>query len=242
MSHHVRQVCQVEPQHQTLLLNIQHLPQAYPAPQQLQHTNLSSAPSLQQAAPGLPSVQHTASTGEAHLQQSTSSAAQVDAPQVGPQAGPQAGTQTDTEADTQAGPQTNQQNLLRLSQRAVNQTLQQHPEGTQSSPQQPQQQLHQQQQPHQHGPESDTPQSATEATLARPGLHAWLRHQAAESGGASGHSTEPVAVLTSAVTGAGLKELLAAGGTQGELCKTMYYSRHFCTHGPKVQRIIGFQG
>lgn len=151
-----------------------------PASQQLQDTNLLSAPSLQEAAPGLPAVQHTASTGEA-----------------------QAGPQADTQAGTQAGPQANQQNLVELSQTVVNQTLQQHCEGTQSSPQQ------HKQQPHQHGTTSEMPRSATEATAARPpGQYAWLRPQAAESPGGSGRSVEPVAVLTSAVTGAGLKELL----------------------------------
>ena len=132
-------------------------------------------------------VQQATDSGAAVLQQSASSPTQVDGPQTDPPAGAQAGQQT----------------LPRLSQEAANQSVQQHHDEAQQLqwPCKRQQQLQQQ------GNTSDAPQSAT-ATLARPGAGAWLRQHAHESADDTRQSIKPVAVLTSAVTGAGLKELL----------------------------------
>lgn len=86
------------------------------------------------------------------------------------------------------------------------------------------------------------PQSGTEATAARPGQYAWLRQQAGESAEGGVPSAEPVAVLTSAVTGAGLKELLVQVERKVSFAKTICYGRYLCAHGLNVQRIFVFQG
>lgn len=162
----------------------------------LQIPNLSSAPPSQQAAFEGQSVQQAACTPEAGLQQSASSPTQVTAPPGGSQAHPQ--------ANLPARPQADQQNLPRLSQKAASQKLQQHHEAAQ----QLQQPFNSKPQLQRHGDTSGVAQSATEATLARPAPHIGLRQQASDSADGTRQSVAPVAVFTSAVTGAGLRELL----------------------------------
>ena len=137
------------------------------------------------------SMQQEAGTASPVLQQSVSSPTHVNDLQAHPRAG------------SQADPPTDQQNLPRLRQTAANQYLQQQQQHDEA--QQLQQPLNSKQQ---HGSTSDTPQSATEATRARPSPDAWLSQQAGGLTGGPGQSVEPVAVFTSAVTGAGLRELL----------------------------------
>ena len=175
-----------------------------PASQQSHVSSLVSAQPTQQAAPGMQCLQQAAGTNDAVLQQSASSPTQVNDPQADPQAGSQAHPHADPKGDSPAEPQADQQNLPRLSQTAGTQYLQQH----RNEAQQLQQSLNKKQQLQQHGSTSDTPQSATEAARARPRPDAWRRQQAGELAAGTGQSAEPVAVFTSAVTGAGLRELL----------------------------------
>ena len=139
------------------------------------------------------------------MQQSASLPTQVDETQAEFQADPQAHPSAGPQAHPQAGPQANQQNFPRLSQRAANQNHQQQHDSTQHV----QQPLCKEQQPQQqHGNTSDVPQTVTEARLARPDPAGCLKQQARELADGTCQSVKPVAVLTSAVTGAGLKELL----------------------------------
>ena len=172
-------------------------PKSSPA---LQIPDLSSAPASQQAAFGGQSVQQAAGTDEAGLQQNASSPSQVNDPRPGFQAH----AHGDPHADPPARPQADQHNPPTLSHKAANQNLQQHHDKAQ----QLQQPFNSKQQLQQHGDTSDAPQTATEATLARPGPHTGLRQPAGESANGTHQSAEPVAVFTSAVTGAGLRELL----------------------------------
>ena len=202
-----------------------------PASHQAQVLNLVSAQPLHEAASGVQSVQQAASTGEAALQQSTSLPTQADDTQADSQADPQAHPSAGPQAYPQAGPQANQQNFPGLSQRAANQNHQQQHDSTQLL----QQPLCKEQQTQQHGNTSDVPQTVTEAPLARPVPAGFVRRQARESADGTCQSVKPVAVLTSAVTGAGLKELLlqverkvrcinATACTQEQMCSAVMWT------------------
>ena len=186
------------------------------ASQQPQVSSVSSAWSLEQAASAVQSAQQAAGTGAAVLQESTSSPLLV----INPQAEPQ--------ADPQAGPRA-QQNLPDISQQAANQHLQQHHDDLREL-----QQAHNEKQ-QQHGLTSDVPHSATDATLDRPGAnawHSWHRRQA----GVLAAGTQPVAVCTSAVTGAGLKELLLQ--VERKVCCNIIDAMQSCTLDSNVVSLL----